>query len=257
MQVTLKLMNPTIEAIYESRQVTGATGVVHPLEAEVDRAEGAFLHRIIAEDPSVVRTLEVGCAYGLSSLHICEALKGRPEAQHTIIDPFQNTQWDGVGVGNLTRAGVDFFRLIEKRSEFALPEVLAADGEGKFDFVFIDGWHTFDHTLLDGFYATRLLRVGGYLVIDDIVIAPVRRATDYLESYPCYRRHASEGVTAGVSWKRRAIRSALGLLPRNRRDTLLHPDFARTVFNDEHSEMIALQKIAEDQRAWDWYPRGF
>lgn len=251
-------MNPTIDAIYTSRKVTGNSGAEHPLTAEIDREEGAFLHGIIAADPGVVRTLEVGCAYGLSSLHICQALRGRAGARHTIIDPFQNTQWDGVGVRHLARAGVDFFRLIEERSEFALPSVLGAEaGEGKYDFVFVDGWHTFDHTLLDCFYATRLLRVGGYLVIDDLVIPPVRRTADYIGSYPCYRRHATLGATAGVSLKRRAARAVLGLLPKHRRDTLLHPEFARDVFNDEHAGMIAFRKIAEDQRGWDWFPRGF
>ena len=251
-------MNPTIETIYETRKVTGASGVEQELQAEIDREEGAFLHDIIAGDDKVVRTLEVGCAYGLSSLHICHALAGRARARHTIIDPFQRTQWDSVGLRNLERAGVDFFDLIEKRSEFALPEVLGHEGgEGAFDFVFVDGWHTFDHTLLDCFYATRLLRVGGYLVIDDLVMQPVRRAADYLAFYPCYRVHGVLGETSGTSLKRRVARAALGAIPVGQRETLLHPEFARTVFNDQHVAMIAFQKTAADERAWDWYPRGF
>ena len=250
-------MNPTITAIYESGRVTDATGTEHPLESAIAPDEGKFLHRIIADDPTVVRTLEVGCAYGLSSLHICHALAGRPGARHTIIDPFQRTQWDGVGISNLARAGIDFFRLIEKRSEFALPELLGADGEGKFDFVFVDGWHTFDHTLLDGFYATRLLRVGGYLAIDDLLLPPVHRAADYLALYPCYRVHAALREASGISLKRRAARAGLSLLPRRWRDRVLHPEFTRAAFTDEPAEMIAFQKIAADGRGWDWYPRGF
>ena len=250
-------MNPTIAAIYESGKVIGTSGVEHPLEAEIDPDEGEFLCEIIAADPAVVRTLEIGCAYGLSSLHICHALAGRPGARHTIIDPFQHTQWDGVGVRHLEQAGVDFFRLIEQRSEFALPEVLAADGEGKFDFVFVDGWHTFDHTLLDCFYATRLLRVGGYLVIDDLMTRPVHRAADYVTLYPCYRRHATLRAASGVSLKRRATRTVLSLLPRHWRDKFLHPELTRAAFTDEPAEMIAFQKIAADERGWDWYPQGF
>ena len=145
-----------------------------------------FLFDLISRDPAVRKTLEVGCAYGLSSLHICMALQGRPGAAHTIVDPFQNTQWDGVGTMHLERAGVDFFELVEARSEFALPRILE-ENEGQFDFVFIDGWHTFDHTLLDSFYANRLLRVGGYLVIDDAGMPPVYRAISFLKNYPCYR----------------------------------------------------------------------
>ena len=160
-------------------------------------------------------------------------------------------------MSNLARAGVDFFRLIEKRSEFALPEVLEADGEGKFDFVFVDGWHTFDHILLDCFYATRLLRVGGYLAIDDLLMRPVHRAADYVALYPCYRTHATLRAASGVSLKRRAARAALGLLPGSWRDAVVHPEFARAAFTDELAEMIAFQKMAADERTWDWYPRGF
>jgi Methyltransferase domain len=69
-----------------------------------------------------VNTLEVGCAYGLSSLFICSALQERHGATHTIIDPYQNGY--GVGIRNLEDAGLRFFNLIENKSEFALPKLL-------------------------------------------------------------------------------------------------------------------------------------
>ncbi len=55
----------------------------------------------------------MGCAYGLSALHICGALKGREGAHHVIVDPFQNTTWRGIGLENLRREGIDFVELIE------------------------------------------------------------------------------------------------------------------------------------------------
>lgn len=89
-----------------------------------------------------------------SALHICNAVDRREGAIHTIIDPFQHTQWRGIGVNNLVKAGFHNWELIEKRSEHALPE-LDASNTAKYDLILIDGWHTFDHTIVDAFYGPR------------------------------------------------------------------------------------------------------
>lgn len=210
-------MDEVIQRIYETRSVVGRSGETHYLHSEVDHEEGALLFNTIHDDISIVKTLEVGCAFGLSSLHICKALQSRTRASHTIIDPFQTTQWDSVGVKNLEEAGIRFFNLVEVKSEFALPRILE-QGEGRFDFIFIDGWHTFDHTLLDCFYATRLLRVGGYLAIDDVIFPAVRRVVDFLLNYPCYELFRSLGTDL---------------------------------------RMVVLKKISEDRRNWDWHDDKF
>jgi predicted O-methyltransferase YrrM len=211
------IMDEVIRRIYETRSVVGRSGETHYLHSEVDHEEGALLFNTIRDDISIVKTLEVGCAFGLSSLHICKALQSRTRASHTIIDPFQTTQWDGVGVKHLEEAGIRFFNLVEVKSEFALPRILE-QGEGRFDFIFIDGWHTFDHTLLDCFYATRLLRVGGYLAIDDVIFPAVRRVVDFVLNYPCYELFRSLGTDL---------------------------------------RMVVLKKISEDRRNWDWHDDKF
>ncbi len=250
-------MNDYIESIYKSGKVTGQSGKEHPLHSEIDPAEGRFLSDLIAGDPTVTNTLEVGCAYGMSSLHICHTLRVRMNPRHTIIDPFQFTQWDGVGIRNLEQSGIGFFNLIQKKSEFAMPELLA-EGEGRFDLVFVDGWHTFDHTLLDCFYATRLLRVGGYLVIDDVTIPPVRRAVEYFSAYPCYKEHAALKTKFNPpSWKRRAMQLMLACLPKSRRSNWLHPSLNHRIFNEHLTHMVALKKIGPDGRDWKWFPAKF
>lgn len=126
-----------------------------------------------------------------------------------------------------------------------------------FDFIFIDGWHTFDHTLLDAFYATRLLRIGGYLLVDDAGMAPVQRACEYLAAYPCYRKHAVASRPAGASLRRRGARVALSLLPPRVRKRIFHPTLLTTIFLEEHTRILALQKVYEDERPWDWFPEHF
>ena len=249
-------MRHIIEGIHASQRVTGRSGAALRLHSAIDPEEGLFLEEIIRGDPSVERTLEVGCAYGLSSLHICQALRGRPGAKHTILDPFQISHWDGAGIQNLEEAKVDYFEWIEELSEIALPQMLA-DREGCYDLVFIDGWHTVDHTLLDCFYATRLLRTGGYLVIDDILLPPVRRAVDYIAAYPCFKTHRTLSGNQSPTLRLKILRTLLGMVPALRDGTLLHPDLHHRLFGDRTVRMLALQKIAADTRNWDWYPGQF
>ncbi len=215
-----KVFQDFIQNIYKTRKVSGPSGIETDLHSEIDPQEGQFLYNIINNDPTVLKTLEVGCAYGLASLHICAALKGRQGALHTIVDPNQ-TGWGSVGVNNLKRCGVDYFKLVEEKSEFALPRLLE-NHEGTYDFIFVDGWHTFDHTLLDCFYATRMLRVGGYLAVDDVWNFPgIKRVVGFVGSYPCYQRVGTVNETNG------------------------------------DVRMIGFKKIANDERRWDWHDETF
>ena len=245
-----------IKKIYQTGTVVGRSGKVRKLRAAIDRDEGEFLAEIIKNDSTIVKTLEVGCAYGLSSLYICSATKGRTGASHTIIDPFQNIHWDGVGLKHLEEAGIDFFHLLEVKSEFALPRLLE-EKEGQFDFVFIDGWHTFDHTLVDCFYASRLLRVGGYLVIDDVSLPSVKRVVDFLKNYPCYEEHGSVNDKASKSFKRIAARILLSPIPQRTWAKILIPSLYRRIFKDKLTRTIALKKIQEDSRNWNWHDDAF
>lgn len=137
-----------------------------------------------------------------------------------------------------------------------MPELLSL-GEGTFDLIFIDGWHTFDHTLLDCFYATRLLKTGGYLLIDDAAMTPVGRATDYFSLYPCYEVYAALSSPRPMTLKRSAARALLEILPLSKRKRIFHPAFLNRVFGVNSTRMFAFKKIAEDKRNWDWFPDGF
>ncbi|MCU0549870.1 MAG: class I SAM-dependent methyltransferase [Leptolyngbya sp. Prado105] len=244
-------MNSVIEEIFQTGQVLDRTGQPYPLHSNVDRQEGQFLFDLIAGDLEIQKTLEIGCAYGISSLHICSALAKQSHRQHWILDPFQHSQFHGIGVANLERSQFDFFQLIEEPSEFALPAI-AKEQAGSFDLVFIDGWHTFDHTLLDLFYANRLVRVGGYIVVDDCGMAPVSKAVSYIANYPAFEIKAqSQRATSAMSRLKQVVKTVIPsaiagyLLPRNLYDCY----YVRTLY----SSMVALQKVKEDDRNWNWF----
>ena len=91
-----------LDEIYRSKTVHDAAGNAYPLRAEVSAPEGRFIAEMIGGRPDISKSVEVGCAYGLSSLHICSAMAGRPNPRHIVIDPFQNTKWHGVGLAKKT-----------------------------------------------------------------------------------------------------------------------------------------------------------
>lgn len=241
-----------LKEIFTTNSANDSSGKTHTLESNIDTAEGAFLQKLIGEN-GYAKTIEIGCAYGISSLFICSALP--PRGHHTIVDPFQKSQWSNIGTEQLRKAGIQNYTLIEKVSEIALPELLNAGA--KFDFAFIDGWHTFDHTLLDMFYMNRLLKTGGTLVIDDVGMEGVERAVNYFLNYPCYE------FTAGVRLKntgRRTgfnkiiiapVRTLSKLLPVKIRQEI----FAGKITNKQITgySMVALKKIKEDERPWNWF----
>ncbi len=245
-----------IQEIFETKKVLGRSGVVHELHSAIDAEEGKLLSIIILDDPGILKTLEVGCAFGISSLYICSSLQGRPGASHTIIDFCQTGDWDGVGILNLERAGIDFFNLIEDKSEFVLPQ-LVKQAEGTFDLVFVDGWHTFDHTLLDCFYATRLLRVGGYLVLDDVTWPSIRRVAAFFQNYPCYKTHLAVTKRARKSWGKTFARTAMFPVPDKIRAKLLSNPLYHRIFDKQVASMVALKKISQDERKCDWHHNAF
>jgi predicted O-methyltransferase YrrM len=244
-----------LERIFQSQKVQDESGTEYPYHSGISRSEGEFLSKIISRDPKITRTLEIGCAFGISSLFICSATKERGQSRHSIIDPFQNSQWHGIGIANLRRCGLSFFDLIEKPSEFALP-ALAEKEPGTFDFVFIDGWHTLDHTLLDLFFADRLVRIGGYIVIDDCDLLPVSKAVGYFSQFPAY--HEFERLAAPSSSGRQAFYQALFPLMKKKAVRMFLPHwFYERAFQNRFSSMISFKKIGENTRPWDWYEPFF
>jgi predicted O-methyltransferase YrrM len=236
-----------IEEIRRQGTVTGTDGRTYPIRKHgIDLAEGRFLSEFIASRPDIIRTLEIGCAYGLSSLHIASALAGRPEAHHIIVDPLESTAWHGVGLANLDRASIDFYELREKPSEIALPELLEEGAE--FDLVFIDGWHTFDQTLVDMYYANRLVKVGGYIIIDDANWISVSKAVSHFTAYPCYE------IVGGSSGRVMRVVNLLWSFVRPFA-VAFFPHWFYDYFyrRGKYPSMVALQKVARDERNWKWF----
>ena len=118
------MLTSVLETILASQEVIDDRGNKHKLHSAITPDEGELIRSLITQH-CFNHVLEIGCAYGISSLYIGEALKRREHPQHTIIDPLQNSYWQVIGIHNLRSAGyLDFVQLIEMPSEIVLPRFL-------------------------------------------------------------------------------------------------------------------------------------
>jgi predicted O-methyltransferase YrrM len=259
-------LNPILAQIFRTRLVQTESGEDRPLHSEISIEEGQFLQDTIRRYKPK-RSLEVGCAYGISSLFICEALKQLGAESHIIIDPFQlksdpsgpDPGYEGLGLLNLKRAGLDdIVRFYPQLSYHCLPE-LERQGT-RVDFAFIDGMHTFDYALVDFFFIDKMLTVGGVVVFDDLHLQSIRKLTRFvLRNLPYRSLHEThmEPTLKRRFFNRVAKSYRVSNLVRNER---LVPDLYLGIPSDR---FIAIQKTADDTigdgptffRRWDSHHR--
>ncbi len=243
--------NSLIEKIFNSMQIQDDQGNIFKLSGNIDRTEGNYIYDIIKQNKYISKTLEIGCGYGLSSLLICSALQKRENAKHTIIDPLQYKDYYGIGISNLKRTGCTFFELIEEPSEYALAKLTHAQ-TGAFDLIFIDGWHTFDHIMLDLFYSNRLLKIGGYLIIDDCRLPSVAKAISYFSKYPAYKIY-SQTNNSNLSFRAKLTKYISRIIPETFIVSLLPLKLSQTLNLFKFSSIVTLIKLKNYVRSSRWY----
>jgi predicted O-methyltransferase YrrM len=225
-------VNPVLSAILRDGTVEDANGRRVPLQWNISAEEGRFLQELIrAKRPS--KSIEIGCAYGISSLFICEALREVGAKSHTIIDPYQLTTvteyssgdgYEGIGLLNLRRAGFeDLITFYPEPSYRCLPRLEAS--QETFDFAFVDGMHTFDYVFTDFFYIDKMLPVGGVIVFDDVFYASVTKLCRYILTNLPYEAIGPDAKQASTLRRKLLVAMAARVRAFAR---LVRPDLSRT-----------------------------
>ncbi|HXU10173.1 MAG TPA: class I SAM-dependent methyltransferase [Blastocatellia bacterium] len=215
-----------------------STGTIDPAEAEL-------MKRLIIEN-RFTTCLETGVAYGASTVAICSALSilesGGEIVKHYGVDPSQIEVFGGAAIAALTECGLDhIFELCEGPSHLMLPRLL--DRNVTVDFVFIDGMHTFDYTLLDLFFSDKLLRPGGVLCLHDMHLPSKRKAVNYLMRYRKYVR---------VPGVKKRLRSRLGAALKQALKLRLDSACANLLTSEA---MLVVKKVENTEPPWDFYAR--
>ncbi|HDP33900.1 MAG TPA: class I SAM-dependent methyltransferase [Candidatus Hydrogenedentes bacterium] len=173
------MIETILEEIYKGKYVIGSDDKPkNAFPASLPYEDGKALYETVVATKSA-RTLEIGMAYGASTLFILQALQVNGGGRHVAIDPYQQTWWEGIGLKNIARAGHgEAVRLIEAPSHIALPHLL--ESKERFDFIFIDGNHRFEYTLVDFFYADKLIPVGGSIMLHDVWLPSIKKVLSYI-----------------------------------------------------------------------------
>jgi predicted O-methyltransferase YrrM len=246
-------MHPLIESIYATKHVEDADGNRHEaFPASIPYEDGMALYNVVRHT-GAKRTLEVGMAFGVSSLFILQALDENHGTQHTSIDPWQEKWWYRTGLANVRRAGFGrLHRFFLAPSYAAMPKLI--EGGEQFDFVFIDGNHRFEYTLMDFMYADRLLNLGGCVMLHDPWLPAIRKVMAFIvrnrnEAYQVAREYMQPPVSLA-----RGIMNGMRTLRETPYDVFSARYFARRAFNN-YCVLRKIQHIEPEDldRTWDCY----
>jgi predicted O-methyltransferase YrrM len=235
-------MNPLLEKIYATGKVEDKDGnLITCFPTSVPFDTGSLLYDLIRAN-GFEKTLEIGMAYGLSTLFICQALSDNGAGLHTAIDPAQRDGWHSIGLLNVERAGLNnLLRFYQASSHEALPELLR-EGE-RFDFAFIDGMHLFDYTMVEFFYIDRMLKAGGLVAFDDIWMPPIRKLISFVLTNRDYE------LVKTAPNKPANLRLALSTAKR----VLQNPFGKDLAIKLIRGNVCVLRKLADDSRRWDYH----
>lgn len=199
--------------LFQKNQITlkpDFVPVIHNLNYKNDiitNRYGNYIYNLIL-NKNINRSLEVGLGDGNYALYICSALKNQnlKDNYHIIIAPNQKRLYDNSGISNLQELDYKNLKFIKKPSFIYLPKLLEKfTGKTKFkkriflpdydriDLCFINKMDTFDRLLTDFMYCDLLLKIGGYIILENLETDAMKELKNYLDSnYTHYNRVDSE-----------------------------------------------------------------
>jgi predicted O-methyltransferase YrrM len=171
-----------LTTMYEKRPQRGGDGLLHELDSitKISIEQGHLLAELHASIKPKL-SIEIGLAYGFSTLFILDAAFHTNAGRHIAIDPFQDSMWHGIGRQAVKE--LDFeskFEHIPETSVTALTDLCRQ--KLKADYIYIDGAHTFDYALVDFFCSNRVLNLGGILIFDDMWMPAIQKVAAFIRT---------------------------------------------------------------------------
>ena len=177
-----------LQSMYANEAQLGASGQHHHIDdtTRISVEEGLTLYSLCVE-AGVTSTLEVGLAYGFSTVYLLAGLERNGGGTHVAIDPYQATDWHSIGITTTRRLVAasatltdKSMVLIEEMSHAALADLERSDRT--FGLTFIDGYHRFDDALVDFTLAARMCPIGGVIVLHDMWLDSIAAVASFLRS---------------------------------------------------------------------------
>jgi predicted O-methyltransferase YrrM len=172
-----------LRSMYANEPQASEDGALHDMQyaARISMDEGLWIFDACV-GRQARRTLEIGLAYGFSTMYFLAAHHANGGGTHTAVDPWaRKGRWQGLGYAKAKLTGMhDSFRFIEKKSAVGLAQLVEA--KERFDVIFIDGSHLFDSVMTDFSLAALLCARGGILVFDDTWMPALQKTISFIRA---------------------------------------------------------------------------
>jgi predicted O-methyltransferase YrrM len=169
-------------SMYQGEVQLGVDGQPHPIDplTKISPRQGLALYELcLSLKPKT--TIEIGMAYGYSTLYFLAAIAKNRVGQHAAVDPFQRSQWHGIGLAHVRAVAMDSaFRLIEDWSTHAAIDLRRQNSS--FDLILVDGNHRFDDVLVDFYLYAPLCKLGGLVIFDDMWMRSIQTVAAFIRS---------------------------------------------------------------------------
>ena len=241
----LRSIRRKIESVVQRGYVILEDGGRRPITGSVSVDEALRLAGYVLQNNCRI-TLETGVAFGISTLAMMlahdalESGSSAPEGPprvHYGVDPCQWSEHHGAAIALHREFGIrSRFELLEGTAHVMLPTLLE---KVTLDFAFVDGWHTFDYTLIDFFYIDKLLKPGGAVAFHDASWASKRKVFGYIRTHRRYRPIGMRSVPAVTFAKQLVL-------------ALSHASFRRAIYSAQPG-LLLWQKIDGEEPGHDFF----
>jgi hypothetical protein len=97
----------------------------------------------------------------------------------TSIDPCQKTKWGNIGIDNVYNVELsEHHELIDEVNNMAFAKLIL--DKKKYDIIFLNGWTTFNNILTDFINVYELVKIDGYIVINNISQPGISQLIDFI-----------------------------------------------------------------------------
>ena len=238
-------MGPELLNLFEKRSFTNRQGEQIAFNSETSTGQCLFIADIV-ERNDCRKTLEIGFAFGMSALAILEAVS-KKSGRHCIIDPFQHSEWGGNGLDLVNQFGFSpFLEFHEDYSYRVLPKFI--DEGRRFDLAYIDSTKLFDWLMVDYFLIDKILKIGGFLILDDTGYYSVRKLSRFIAQLPHYSVYGQYPANERPGLAKQTFGKALRIIKKeNLSKTYI--DYRKGI----NAFCTVFRKDDEDKRQWNWH----
>jgi predicted O-methyltransferase YrrM len=241
---------PGILAIaYAKELVFTQDGPPLPLKDAILIHEAKLLYQMVRRQKPRA-SLEIGFAYGLSTLAILKALQDNDQGHHFVIDPYERN-YEYAGLAMVEKANLShrmtFYENYLEEVYTDLPEL---------EFAFIDNGHLFDQELFHFYLIDKKLKVGGLVGVHDAWIPSQAALVRFILKNRAYTIVNPRPPARGWRWIRGMLFSWYLYWVQEIFKRPMHYKRVEDLMfksSTEWDNLVILRKLADDERNWKFH----